>query len=456
MKKNLILAAICACLTAIVFMGFECSENDYALAKQYIGKKDTDKAIPLLEKETKNNPKNAEAWYLLGRIRADKSDFVGMNLAFDSTMKYAKTYNKEIEEVRYYFWSVGMNKGSGYLHRASADSTLFYRLAVDEFLHALAAKPDTAITYDYLSSAYYNKGDIDSALIMFTIPWTRFQDVSLYKQAGKIYLNRGAEKKSKFETDNAAPLKLQKVLLSAKKGVPKNDFVQAFGLADATKKEKKTKKEEWTYNKYNLTVTVDKEIVTVTKPYRLPIDSTSLVSAAQDFNKAVDVFEAIKAKDPKDNENLTLLLQSYVFADRIAEATKAFKLAVDNEPGNKTNHFILGVLYRTINEYTSAIAEFEATLKIDPTFSDATYEIGATYFNWGVDLHRKSQEAKEGEASDYKAKFQSALPYIEKVSELKPNDANIWQTLGTIYLQIGQSEKAQKALDQADKIRSGK
>ncbi len=90
MKQNLILAAICTCVIAIVFMGFECSANDYSLAKQYVNKKENDKALPLLEKETKVNPTNAEAWYYLGRIRGDKSDFTGMNVAFDSTLKYLK------------------------------------------------------------------------------------------------------------------------------------------------------------------------------------------------------------------------------------------------------------------------------------------------------------------------------------------------------------------------------
>ncbi len=349
-----------------------------------------------------------------------------------------------------------MNAGASYYHRASSDSVQYYRLALDEFFLALAAKPDTSFTYEFLSSVYYAKGDIDSALIMFTIPWTKFQDAVMYKQAGKIYLNRGVEKKNKFETENAELLKIQKILGKAKKGTSKDEIVQALGLADAVKKDKRTKKEEWTYAKYDLTVIIDKDNAAVTKPYHLPIDSTIYRDAAVDFNKAVQVFEDVKAKDPKDNENLNLLLQAYVYADRIAEAAKAFKLAVENDPGNKTNHYILGILDKTVNDYATAVAEFETALKIDPDYTDAIYELGATYYNWGVDLHRKSQDAKEGETFDYKAKFQSALPYIEKISELKPKDTAIWQTLGTIYLQLGQADKAQKALDQADKIRSGK
>jgi Flp pilus assembly protein TadD len=42
------------------------------------------------------------------------------------------------------------------------------------------------------------------------------------------------------------------------------------------------------------------------------------------------------------------------------------------------------------------------------------------------------------------------------MTELKPKDAVIWQTLGTIYLQVGEADKAKKALDEVDKIQNGK
>ena len=37
-------------------------------------------------------------------------------------------------------------------------------------------------------------------------------------------------------------------------------------------------------------------------------------------------------------------------------------------------------------------------------------------------------------------------------TQLLPEDARVWNTLGTIYALLGQSEKAMKALDEADKI----
>jgi tetratricopeptide (TPR) repeat protein len=235
--------------------------------------------------------------------------------------------------------------------------------------------------------------------------------------------------------------------------------MRAFGAPDSQKKDKKNpKKEEWIYNQYGMTFVVEGELVaskTISKVYDLKIDSTKYYEAVGEFNKAIDIFETIKSTDPKDNENLSLLLQAYVESNRIREATKAFQLAIDNEPDNKLNHYILGVLYRTVHEYEVAIKEFKEAIKIDPEYGDAIFDIGATYYNWGVEMKRVAQE-KGDETTEYKQKFQDALPYIEKVTEIKTNDAQIWDTLGTIYALLGQSDKAMKALDKADQIRKGK
>jgi tetratricopeptide (TPR) repeat protein len=166
----------------------------------------------------------------------------------------------------------------------------------------------------------------------------------------------------------------------------------------------------------------------IDKPIDLKIDSTLYAAAVVEFNKAVDVFEAIKKIDPKDNENLNLLLQAYYEADRTVEATKAFKLAVENDPGNKMNHYILGLLYRTVNDYDGAINEFNTAIKLDSTFTDAFYDIGATYYNWGVRMKKSTQE-KGDESEEYKTKFQAALPWMQKMSEIKKDDPRIWEHL---------------------------
>ena len=91
---------------------------------------------------------------------------------------------------------------------------------------------------------------------------------------------------------------------------------------------------------------------------------------------------------------------------------------------------------------------------MDPNFTDAIFDLGATYYNWGVDIIKEANV--KGEDTDaFKEKFNRAQPLLEKVSEMKKDDPQVWETLGTIYARMGQQDKAMKAFERADKIRKG-
>ena len=437
MKQKLVIPFSIFFFIGLMTQGFQCGSPEFTGAKVYIQQKNYDKAIENLEIEVQKNPNNDEAWYLLGVLKADKGDYIGMNTAFSNALKLSDKHKSDIISVRGKHWVDHVNAGVTYSQKGSNDSMFFYDKAIDEYQKAIAAWPDTSMTYRYLASAYNNKGDINNAIINLKKAWDLGREKDAYKQAGSLYVKLGMDLKLKFESDNADKLKLQKNMNDIRKGTHKNDIMRAFGAPDSQKKDKKNpKKEEWIYNQYGMTFVVEGELVaskTISKVYDLKIDSTKYYEAVGEFNKAIDIFETIKSTDPKDNENLSLLLQAYVESNRIREATKAFQLAIDNEPDNKLNHYILGVLYRTVHEYEVAIKEFKEAIKIDPEYGDAIFDIGATYYNWGVEMKRVAQE-KGDETTEYKQKFQDALPYIEKVTEIKTNDAQIWDTLGTIYV----------------------
>ena len=458
MKQKLVIPILIFLSIGLITQGFQCGSPEFTGAKVYIQQKNYDKAIENLEIEVQKNPNNDEAWYLLGALKADKGDYISMNTAFSNALKLTDKHKSDIASVRGKHWVDHVNAGVTYSQKGSNDSMFFYDKAIDEYQKAIAAWPDTSMTYRYLASAYNSKGDINNAIINLKKAWDLGREKEVYKQVGNLYIKLGMDLKLKFESDNADKLKLQKNMSDIRKGTHKNDIMHAFGAPDSQKKDKKNpKKEEWIYNQYGMTFVVEGELVaskTISKAYDLKIDSTKYYEAVGEFNKAIDIFETIKSIDPKDNENLNLLLQAYVEAGRIREATKVFQLAIDNEPDNKLNHYILGVLYRTVREYEDAIKEFKEAIRIDPEYGDAIFDIGATYYNWGVEMKRAAQE-KGDETTEYKQKFQDALPYIEKVTEIKTNDTQIWDTLGTIYALLGQADKAMKALDKADQIRKG-
>ena len=465
---------------AITSQGFQCGSPEFSGAKLRISQKDYKGAIALLETEVQKNPTNEEAWYLLGGLKADQEDYTGMNTAFEQALKINNKHAKEIRTIRYGKWGQQINNGVSYLERASSDSSQYYDMAVSHLKIALFIWPDTALTYKYLGIAYYNKGDLDNALAAFQQSYEKGKDIESLSRVGNIYFRKGTDLEGKFESENANKIRVAKNIADIKKGSHKNDVMQAFGAPDNVKKlpqpkpqkgvpKTNTVKEEWTYNlvdstkiaetwSYNRGTMVlviedqkvaDKKFV---KPYTPRIDSTYHRQATSQFEKAAQSFETIKSIDPKNNENLTFLLQAYVKADKIKAAIEAFRTAIINDPQNKNNHYILGILLRTDGAFQPAIDEFKAALAIDPDYSDASYDIGATLYNWGVDM-LKEAVAKDDSSQAYKQKFRDALPFLEKVSSSKKDDPQVFETLATIYARLGQSDKAIKALDEGDWLR---
>jgi len=458
MKYHATPLIILAAVASLLFVGYQCGSPEFTGAKVHIQQRNFKEAARLLEIEVQKNPQNEEAWFFLGGLKADQGDLAGMNKAFEAALKISPKHVAEIRAMRYNQWGQNLNAGVSYLERATSDSAQYYEKSIHSFHQAIAAWPDTSLTYRYLGYVYNNKGDYDNALEAFKKAWDMGKDLESIKRAGAIYLIKGDVHKGKFEDSNALALKTLKNLEEAKRAGSKDKVKEFLGVPDETKKgPKNSTKEDWIYKAYQLTISFDGDKVLERKfgqpAYKPAIDSTEHALAQAQYDKAVATLEIARKADPKDNETLQRLLKGYVESNRIEPAVREFEKVVAGDTTNaKTNRFILGVLYRTIGRYDDAIGQFKEATKMDPNDCEIMFDIAATYYNWGVDMIKTSDEKNE-QSDAYKAKFQAALPYMEKVAECKKEDANIWETMGTIYARLGQQDKAMKAFDQADKIR---
>ncbi len=467
---------ICVLLMA-GFILHGCGSTDFTSGKVREQNGDFKGAVEFYEKELQKNPSNAEAWFRMGSLKGGKlNDYEGMNAAFREVEKLTADKNSEIYNYRFTLWANHLNKGADFFKRAVGDSVMLLDKAIEEYEKSATAWPDTSLTYYFLAQAYYSKGNIPKTIASQKKLWELDRDASVYKQAGRLFIDQGLKSKEEFKTANANALRIQKNLKDIDKGSYESDVKLKLGEPDSKAVDKKNRKKSvWKYNQYGLALTMEGDRVVdkkITRKIDLKIDSTKYNEAKGYFNNAVAIYEEIKAENPKDNENLNLLLQAYYEADRIQEATKTFELAVNNDPGNKMNHYILGLLYRMVGNNDGAINEFNKSIEIDQNFSDAFYDIGATYYNWGVKLKKEEQE-KGDDSQNYKKKFEAALPWMMKVVEMKTknaqeaaaqsgqdwrtqlttDDARVWESIGTIYALLGKADQATKYLDEVDKIR---
>lgn len=99
MKKTILLLA----LFLLIFEGFSCSSSFIVPAKYYIDKKDLPSAEKYINKELNINPNSAEAYYLLGYIKAEQDSLLKMEEYFTKSLQISDFYKEKIEEARSFY-----------------------------------------------------------------------------------------------------------------------------------------------------------------------------------------------------------------------------------------------------------------------------------------------------------------------------------------------------------------
>ncbi len=190
------------------------------------------------------------------------------------------------------------------------------------------------------------------------------------------------------------------------------------------------------------------------------------VGANAEYRKAVKAFEVAYQAAPNVPENITNLIDAY---DRTKESQKALDLtsrAVEKDPGNKVYRYAYGVFLLKQDKYESSIEQFKKAVEIDPTYYDAIYNCGVANLNWGVavkaendkklEAEKKGSKTKVKEDLSFKEKFSAALPYLEKSTEIRPDDAALWQQLGRLYAILNMPDKSKSAFEKFDRLTKSK
>jgi len=181
-------------------------------------------------------------------------------------------------------------------------------------------------------------------------------------------------------------------------------------------------------------------------------NSQDSIKAMDYYDKSIVTLEEGLKKFPANSEMQVARTSAYIGAGRIAEAITASKILVENEPDNKIYHYNYGVLLLNAERYPEAETQLLEALKLDPEYENAIYNLGVTYVKWGTAMNKEAEQ-KGVMSEEYKQKYQSALPYLERVVEKDPTNVAIWELLGKVYSVLGMTEDANNAFKKADELR---
>lgn len=184
--------------------------------------------------------------------------------------------------------------------------------------------------------------------------------------------------------------------------------------------------------------------------------------AAAEYSKAASAYEVAYKADPKNADNIVALIEAYEAGNQPEKAMALTRDAVASDPNNMVYRYAFGVFLLKQDKYGESIEQFTKALEIDPKNLDATYNCGVAYLNWGVAMKaendKKAEEARKAgkkeikEDYSYKEKFKASLPYLEKSTDLRKDDAMLWQQLARLYANLNMVEKSKAAFAKADEI----
>ena len=129
------------------------------------------------------------------------------------------------------------------------------------------------------------------------------------------------------------------------------------------------------------------------------------------------------------------------------------------DPQNKFYPYYLGIAYSTIGESSKAEEAYLIALKIDPSFADASTNIGGIILNKGINLFNKANQLPPNQQKEYEAmiklgevELEKALPYLIKSSELDPKSRIALENLKTYYVIKRNQEKVTEITLKLEKL----
>lgn len=368
---------------------FQCASTELTSAKLYIQQKNYSKAKEALEKEISKNAASDEGFYLLGYLNGEQGDLQSMIKNFDKSLAISNKFEKNIDDYKKFQWQDSFNKGVGFFNKG------------------------TKVTDKDSSKVFFNKSIESFQNCTVVEPDT----VSSYQNMFYSMINAG-----KSETELEVPL--LKII------------------------ELKSSPEAYV----DLSKVYSNQAIILMNSFQDTKNVDDSIKAMAIYDKEIKLLEGAQDKYPDDAKILAQLSNAYVDANKMDVAMKAFEKGIEKDPKNEVYRYNYGVLLLGGNNFEEAANQFQKAIDIKNDYVSAHYNLGVTFLKWGAKLQEKAIE-EDSDDMTYKEKFTAAVAPLERYLLDNPEDAQIWNFLGKVYANLGQTEKSKEAFEKADLYR---
>ncbi|PKD44104.1 tetratricopeptide repeat protein [Rhodohalobacter barkolensis] len=391
----------------IVDTAIEEDENNY-VAHYYKG------YVLSSQAETFEDPSDRKEYYERARESYDRAKEIMSSLE-EEPAEY-----QELEDTVTSFWADEFNAGVNILNDDSLNAATPdpNYTAIAHFKNAATVQPDSALTYQVMSSAYFNEEDIENA-------------VSTYETAMEM-----------LETPEA------------------DDYEYMIGILLVNENFDRATR----YAEEAMSLYPDDTIF-------IQLLADAYLQAGE-RDRAIELVEGLIEDDPENPQYRRVLgTQVYQIVSELNDDVsdlyeEVFELRQEarNASGDELSQLESEIeeLNAEINrkeadadELTEiAIREMKKVVELESNDESANFILGIIYQNRAASLFdRRNNTDDNAEAQDYderaRENLEESLVYYERAAEINPDNPENWQSLFQVYTILGMEEEAEEAMEKA-------
>lgn len=198
--------------------------------------------------------------------------------------------------------------------------------------------------------------------------------------------------------------------------------------------------------------------------YKSPDVYTGLIwvekTQNEDLEKALTLVREARQAIPENLDIMREEINLLLTLERTEEALAKSEAAIEAEPENASLYYITAYLYDEVDNGAKAEEFYKKAIEINPDYFDANYNLAVLYFNRGVEVVKEANNMtiemyqKKGKEVKEKSKihFETAIPYLQKAHEIKPEDTQVIEILQTTYTELGMNDKAEEYRKKLDSM----
>ena len=140
------------------------------------------------------------------------------------------------------------------------------------------------------------------------------------------------------------------------------------------------------------------------------------------------------------------IINHYIYADKVEEASKYLDAAIERAPTVAEYYYVKGNVDERLGHMDDALKSFEKALELQPTMANAYAGIGRLLFNQAVEVLKAADAIRDNKLYNIEVEkanviFRKSMPYMEKAVEMSPKETDFKQALKMLYYRLGDNAK---------------